>query len=145
MDISNVIKAIVEYLSSLHLMTVTLYSLALPFFVTLGVLLAKELVKFSFRKKYAKYQREADDVKELHTKIHDRLTELLVNFERKEQNGIRLRLKYAAARVKKYDKKTAEDIERLAEVLANHTAEKELEPLVLRISEQIDKLWAKKC
>lgn len=125
---------------------------------TLGVLIMKEIIKYFHNKWISRYERRADEIKELNNKMHDRLVEIGEEIESDRQSkkfpGIITRLRYNASRLKKYDKTIFEDVNNLLELLSSNykvndnviaddntnTAKK----LIENIRSKIDKLWVKK-
>jgi hypothetical protein len=128
---------------------------------TLGILLVKEVIIEFFIflrcKLLSRYERRAEEIKELNNKMHDRLVELVEIMRSDGKNlekyaKIKHRLLYNSSRLKKYNKTIPIDIDELFElfllqdtkmVCAEENKEKAFK-LVDLIKEKVDLLWVKK-
>lgn len=122
---------------------------------TLGILFARYLMKWWV----SRFERRAVEIGEHNTKLHDRLVEIEIVIDSKKESDKYakdlIRLRYAKARLKKYNPEIANNIDKLLKILppakgANseiNIAEAqvtEAKDLIELIGRDIDKLWFKK-
>jgi len=132
--------------------TLFLYSGA----VAIGVLFVKEVVFYFIRHFLtSRYDRRAEEIKDLNRKTHDRLVEIILMVDSykmalEDYVKVRKRLLYSSSRLKKYDKTISENINSLLNLLLFDNGEVkvvdmvQLKKLIEQIREKIDKLWVKK-
>lgn len=123
--------------------------------VTFGILLAKEIVIYFRRKLLYKYERMANEIKELNTKMHDRLIDLKMGIdanyiEEKEYEDIKIRLYYNSSRLKKYDETILKDINDLFNKISFNKENKKIEiqegtyNIMEQIRKKVDDIWISK-
>lgn len=143
-SLGSILISAYSWVSDAHVLEVLVYSVVIP----LGVYAAQQFMQFFHRKWFSQYQREAVDVQELYTKVNDRLCELGVALDTNELQKVsklKLRLSYAASRLRKYDSRLAECIQQLVShtdcSMDSATFAEETEQML----GMLDSLWRKKC
>lgn len=128
------------------------YSAATTFGVLVTIKLLDGFVSFIRYKWTSRYERRAEEIKELNNKMHDRLVEIgeAIECGKKPEDYIRIktRLRYNASRLKKYDKTIFKDVDSLLNTLSSNQegadCVAESKDLIEQIREKVDKLLYKK-
>lgn len=126
------------------ILNIFLYFGAATFGVLIATKILEAIINFIRYKLTSRYERRVEEIKELNKKMHDRLVELeegMMPDEKDSLSKVKIRLRYNAARLKKYDKTIFDDIEKLLNNLDNVEQSRES---IEKIRGKIDKLWFKK-
>lgn len=129
---------------------------------TLGIKVAIKIInglsEIVYYKWTSRFERRAKEIEELNRKMHDRLVELEefldTNHDKDKISKTKIRLRYNASRLKKYDKTIISDVNSLLNLLSfskegNKLIHEEegvdkIRILIEQIREKVDKLWFKK-
>lgn len=127
-------------------LNIIIYFAAASFGIKIAIEITKVIVKLIHYKWTSRYERRAKEIEELNRKMHDRLVEIedAVNNKEIKIDKAKVRLRYNASRLKKYDQTIYCDVADLLSILDKKDKLNESVKLIEQIRKKVDELYFKK-